>query len=235
MTIDELMQTFPECERIKREDMVECVTKAMECAKFYQDAIDTIRARALELWPRDRNWEWECPEHQAFDAYFYGGCGAPNFRRWIDAVKVEFIAHHGLVRTFDDACQLAADEWTRMIFSHHTQDNGDNTENGAMASMMGTLVKDTVASNIPQEVVEKFREQCKTFYLGGCQIETPWGLRRSEPYCDYQPNTALCRLLSSAGVPDEKVDSICPWKTGIYIDDADNSVVVRGYQKERRI
>jgi hypothetical protein len=45
----------------------------------------------------------------------------------------------------------------------------------------------------------------------------------------------LDRLLEQAGVPNDSIGSICPWKTGITVDERDHTVIVRGYQKERYI
>lgn len=75
----------------------------------------------------------------------------------------------------------------------------------------------------------------KHYYLGGCIYEDRIGKLRAEPYCDYGPNSPLADLLLKAGVPEERVGGICPWKTGITINERDNSVIIRGYQTERFI
>ena len=54
MTTEELIQAFPECEKIKREDIAECITKAMTEERFYAEASDKIYSKAHELWPYQR-------------------------------------------------------------------------------------------------------------------------------------------------------------------------------------
>ena len=49
MTTDELIQAFPECEKIKREDIAECITKAMTEERFYNEASDKVYHKAHEL------------------------------------------------------------------------------------------------------------------------------------------------------------------------------------------
>ena len=135
----------------------------------------------------------------------------------------------------DEACQLAADEWARMIFGNHIQNNGDQSDAGGMVMVLGTLVKDKASRGIGQDTIEKFRKLCKEFYLGGCIRQTKYGPHKDDPYCDYHPNSALADLLLEAGVPEDSVGNICPWKTGITVDERDHAVIVRGYQKERFI
>ena len=101
---------------------------------------------------------------------------------------------------------------------------------------LGTLAKERAKRGISSEVIERFRKLCKEYYLGGCRYEeSKYGWRKSEPYCDYGPNDALGRLLEQAGVPNDSIGCIAPWKTGITIDERDHAVIVRGYQKERYI
>ena len=102
--------------------------------------------------------------------------------------------------------------------------------------VLGTLAKDKAKRGISSEVVERFRKLCKEYYLGGCRVdEDKYGWCKCEPYCDYHPNSALSDLLSDAGVSESSIGSICPWKTGITIDERDHAVIVRGYQTERYI
>lgn len=122
-----------------------------------------------------------------------------------------------------------------MIFGNHVQNNGDQSDAGGLAMVLGTLAKDKAKRDIDGETIEKFRTLCKDYYLGHCLYEGEYGMHVMEPYCDYHPNTPLADLLLKAGVPKDKAENIAPWKTGIGIDKLDNSVIVRGYQKERYI
>lgn len=238
MTIDELIQAFPECEKIKREDIAECITKAMTEEKFYQEAVDKIWKKAHELYPHyEGRYDENDAEQNAYRSYFvrdYATGGLSRFDEWRKTFETEFIAQHGHVHTFEEACQIAADEWTRMIFGNHIQNNGDRSENGCIAMMLGTLAKGKASSGIGDETVEKFRKLCKEYYLGGCIYEDDkYGKMKIEPYSDYGPNAALGSLLEHADVPHDRIGSITPWKTGIYINKRDNSVCVRGYQTAR--
>ena len=38
-------------------------------------------------------------------------------------------------------------------------------------------------------------------------------------------------ILYEAGIPEDDIRDICPWKTGIEIDEKDNAVIMIGYQK----
>ena len=230
MTTEELIQAFPECEKIKREDIAECITKAMTEERFYAEASDKVCRKANELWPYQRGLKDDDPERVAYMAYFYGdirnGVEAP-FEKWQETFKTEFI---------DEACQTAADEWARMIFGNHVQNNGDQSDAGGMAMVLGTLAKDKASSGISSDTIEKFRKLCKEYYLGGCRYkEDKYGWMESTPHCDYGPNGALSLLLDQAGVPHDRFGSICPWKTGITINHRDNSVCIHGYQTARYI
>ena len=72
MTAEELIQAFPECEKIKREDIAECITKAMTEERFYAEASDKIYSKAYELWPYQRGLKDDDPERVAYKAYFWG-------------------------------------------------------------------------------------------------------------------------------------------------------------------
>lgn len=211
MTNQELIQAFPECELVKRSDMFQCIIEAMDQERFYCNASKRVFKKAKDLWPYKREWS--------------------DFREWLRMLEDEFIKRHGQVHTFEEACQLAADEWVRMIFGFHTQDNGTD----GIMMQLGTLVKEEARRDIDIEVVEKFRTLCRDYYLGGCIYEFEYGKRRAELYCDYYPNSPLANLLLKAGVQKENVGFICPWKTGITINERDNAVCISGYQTERFI
>lgn len=238
MTTEELLKAFPECEKIRVENIEACIVEALHKERFYREAKRAITRRAEELWPYNWRAERDDPDRVAYEAYFWGNSmkdiKAP-FAEWIKTFETAFIARHGQIRSFEEACQTAADEWTHMVFGNHMQDNGDQSDTGGLAMMLGTLVKDKAKRDIDGETIEKFRTLCKDYYLGHCLYEGEYGMRVWEPYCDYHPNTPLADLLLKAGVPKDKAEDIAPWKTGIGIDKRDNSVIVRGYQKERYI
>lgn len=237
MTNEELIQAFPECEKIKREDIAECITEAITEERFCAEASNKVYHKAHELWPYQCGLKNDDPEFVARRAYFYYDIlkrVKSPFNEWLKTFETEFINQHGQVHTFEEACQIASDEWTRMIFCNHVQNNGDQSDAGGLAMVLGTLAKGKASSGISSDIIEKFRKLCKEYYLGGCIYEDEeYGKMKIEPYCDYSPNTPLAKLLEQAGVPDDRIGRIAPWKTGININKRDNSVCIRGYQTVR--
>lgn len=128
MTTEELIQAFPECEKIKREDIADLVTKVMGQERFYNVAVDTVYRRVNELWPYKGPYDKDSAEQSARMEYFHGDYmnGKKGLlTQWLDTLQQLFIDSHGPVHNFDDACQIAADEWARMIFGNHVQNNGE--------------------------------------------------------------------------------------------------------------
>ena len=225
MTNEELIQAFPECDKIKREDMRKCIIDVIEQEKSYREAIRKVHKKALELFPAYFGpYNKEDPEQNAYRAYFWGDSGNCPFDQWLDKLEEEFIARHGQQHTFDEACQLAADEWVKMIFGNQ----------GGLAMVLGTLVKVKAKDVYDAEVIENFRTLIKQYYLGRCMLKYEDGYEYLDvPSCDDQPSRVLLDILVKAGVKERIANIICPWKTCIYIDERDNSVVVCGYQRER--
>ena len=232
-TDEELMTAFPECDRIKREQAAPIVVQVMNEVDSWRKLRYTIQARLQkQFWPEP---EYDSEEYKEWQEYFYGW-NDNRFEKWAKLVEWEYVYRHGQRRTMEEACQIAADEWTRMIFGNHIQDNGDQSDAGGLTMVIATLAKDKAKRGISSEVVERFRKLCKEYYLGGCRYNAAkYGWVKCEPYCDYGPNGALGILLVQAGVPNDSIDSICPWKTGITVDERDHAVIVRGYRKERYI
>lgn len=237
MTNEQLAAAFPECERIKKEQVVPFVEQVFNEVESWRQIGCKMKLLCQDLYPKPKGVKWEDPLYQEWNHYFYGDykTDQKDFDNWTDLLKNEYLQRTGERRTMDEACQIAADEWARMIFGNHIQGNGDKSYAGGMAMVLGTLVKDKDSRGISSEVIEKFRKLCKEYYLGGCRREDEYGWTKSEPYCDYHPNSALADLLLEAGVPEDSVGNICPWKTGITVDERDHAVIVRGYQKERFI
>ena len=231
MTNEELLGMFPECEKIKREDIKECVTTTLTEERYYRNASNKIWRRVRELYPPYKGrYDENDPEQNAYRDYFWGDCGggASDFVLWMKKVEEEFVARHGQLRSFDDACRLAADKWADMIFGFHVQDNGDNSNWVGMA--LGTIVKDDARKNYDEDVADKFRSLMTDYYKSGCKYKD---CRFPViPYCDYHPNSPLAKTLEAAGCSEHDVDMMCPWKTGVEVDPKDNSVIVRGYQSE---
>lgn len=237
MTNEEIINAFPECERIKKADVAECVNKAMAECKSWREIHSRLWYHCQKFWPQPKYRREDHADYDEWSNYFSGNYDTREFyfRDWIKSIEEELRRRVGQRRTFDEACQLAADEWARMIFGTHIQNNGDQSDAGGMAMVLGTLVKDKAKSGYGSETVEKFRSLMADYYRGGCQYKDDYGTYDSEPYCDYHPNSPLADILIKAGCDSHDVGSMCPWKTGIHIDEYDHSVIIRGYQTERYI
>ena len=238
MTNEELVAAFPECEHIKREHVAPLVERVFAECKTYREIHSVVWYYLTDLWPKPKGVKWDDPIRQEWSDYIVGNYKTDMrpIPEWTKRLEDEFFARNGELHTLEEACQLAADEWARMIFGNHVQNNGDKSDAGGMAMVLGTLAKDKASRGIDSKVVEKFRELCKEFYLSGCRVdEDKYGWRKDEPYCDYHPNESLSNLLLKAGVPEKSIGSICPWKTGITINERDHSVRIGGYQTERFI
>lgn len=229
MTNEEIINAFPECERIKKADVAECISKVFDEVKFYREVDYYIRRHCFKFWPEPTNYSTEYAKEHG--NYFYGDYDNKDFRfrNWIKQIEQEFIQRNGQHRTFDEACQLAADEWARMIFGNHIQNNGDQSDAGGIAMALGTLAKDKAKSGYDSEVINKFRSLIADEYRKHGHNDHYW----SAPYCDYHPNETLANALIKAGCDKHDVGSMCPWKTGITINDRDGSVCIRGYRTEK--
>lgn len=236
MTNEEIINAFPECSRIKKADMAECVNRVFDEVKFYNEVGDFLMKHCETLWPQPTNWRIDRTDFDIWCNYFYGNYETKDFRfrDWRTSIEHEFVTRHGQHRTYDEACQVAADEWARMIFGRHIQDNGDKSSDGVFGNMLATIVKDRCRSCYGQDVIDRFREAIKQHYLGHCIYESKeHGSYRDIPDCDYHPSPSLRKALSDAGCKDDDISYMCPCKTCIIIDEVDNSVCVRGYQTAR--
>lgn len=234
MKIVTLIRNFPACDKIKGKDLEEILTECFKSCQFYQEVKQKIWDKIDKLWPYP-NGSFDSPEYKEYKDFFYGNNVSSEFSIWLDIVVDDFISKRNWKRTYEEASQKAADKWCSMIFGHHVQNNGDKSSTGGMTSVLGTIGKEKAKQGISAEVVKKVNQSLKEYYLGGCKMD--WGGRKIEvcPSCDYNPNTPLYNVLSEAGISDNDIALICPWKTSIYIDRRDNSVVVRGYRCESYI
>ena len=236
MTNEEIINAFPECERIKKTDIAECVNRLFEEVKFYNEIGDFLMNRCMALWPEPTNWRTDRTDFDEWSNYFYGNYKTKDFRfpNWVKSIKQEFVGRYGQHRTYDEACQLAADEWARMIFGSYMQDNGDKSSEGFFGNMLATVVKNECSSGYGQDVIDRFRAAIKRHYLDDCIYEdTQHGSFQDVPDCDYDPSPSLRKALRDAGCKDGDISFMCPIKTSIIIDKIDNSVCVRGYRKVR--
>lgn len=158
-----------------------------------------------------------------------------SFYKWSKWVAEDFLCAKGPRRTFDEACKLAADEWCKKLFGNHFQDNGAlNEEHSFLMCGLGTLLKDKAQESITEEMIENTRTNLYKYFENHCLYKSkdhPEWEHSIKLYSDYGPNSPLYDILYESGIPENKIGSICPWKTGIEIDENDNAVIIIGYQK----
>lgn len=193
--------------------------------KFHSEIWKLLQNKLVNCLPKPtreqyRNRDPYCDEHYN---YFYG----EDFQKFTKYLQSEFIHRKGEIRTFEEACILATEKWVEKIFGTHIQDNGDRSENSGLTMMLGTMVKEKAKENCNQNTINKFKELLQDYYLNGCL--NSYG-NQIHPYSDYGPNTPLYEILIKAGIDEKDATNITPWKTGILIDENDNSVVLVGYQ-----
>ena len=228
-TNEELLALLPEHRRVDREYAKGAIDFIMEQLPGYQDISGYMKQALGNTFPCPTSEQYRSRDEycEEYSKYFYGDA----YREFINSVESEFLNRKGVRRSYEEACQIAADKWVEMIFGTHLQDNGDRTGHSDMAMMLGTVLKDEAKKRCSQDVPEKARELLKKFYLSGCMCKGYMGDFVCPPYSDYGPNTPLYNILVEAGVDENDAGRITPWKTGIDIDENDNAVVLQGYQK----
>ena len=232
MTIkEEMLDAFPECEKLKKEDMAGALDKIFSGLESYNQIFGIVEDVVYKKnkYPTD--------EKEKQDAYF---AWRKKYYNWVDELKGAYIQEFGVKRSFEDACAMAADEWISLIFDNVVQDNGDRSGYSDGLQCLGTLSKKSSIDRIGgEECLEKIKENVRKrmyeYYLGGCRYTSDNGYTHSNvsPYCDYDPNMPLYNILKEAGIPEQAIFSICPWKTGVEVDTLDNSVIVRTYGKRK--
>lgn len=228
-TNEELLAMMPEHKRVDRECIKGAIDYVMEKMPYYQDIDCFIKQCCSETFPHPTEEQYRSRDEycEEYRKYFYGD----DYYKFKYAVQSEFLNRKGTRRSYEEACQLAADKWVEMIFGRHVQDNGDRTGGSEKAMMLGTILKDEARKRCKHDVPEKARELLKKFYLGGCRCKGVYGSFSCAPYSDYGPNQPLYNILVEAGVEPNDAGEITPWKTGIEIDENDNAVMLHSYQK----
>lgn len=232
MTIKkEMLDAFPECEKLKKEDMADALDKIFSGLESYNQVWSIVEDVV------DKKNKFPTDEKEKHEAYF---AWRNKYYNWIHDLKNAYIQEFGVKRSFEDACSMAADEWIRLIFDNGVQDNGDRSGYSDGLQCLGTYLKKSSIDRIGGEeglekIKENVRQKMYEYYLGGCRYTSNGGYTHSNvsPYCDYDPNMPLYDILNSAGIPEQDIFSICPWKTGVEVDTLDNSVIVSTYGKRK--
>ena len=238
-----LLETFPEHEKIKKDAMSKILDKVFSELKTYRDVSWYIRQYATELYPRpEGNYDKEKhPKYTKWYEYFYGVRNEDythtdsQFYLWLRQVEGTFLNTFGQRRTYKEACELTAKKWGELIFGKHIQDNGDYSVQGMATAFWGTQVANMYKSKLDNGVAEKAVKLIQEYYEHDCEFMFDGGKVHVELSCDYGPNKPLHVLLVKAGVDAKDTGCICPWKTRIFIDKKDNTVVLCGYQKNTHL
>ena len=238
-TIDILIQQCPKHDKIDMNKIKAMLENIFEHCDNYQDIYEYFKKYVKTCFPgSDLNkYDWNSPEYDEYYHYMLGGFDnkETSFYNWSKWVGEDFLLVKGPRRTFDEACKLAADEWCKKLFGNHFQDNGAlNEDHSFMMCGLGTWLKTKAQESITEEMIENTRKNLYTYFKNHCLYKNknhPEYAYYKTLYCDYGPNAPMYDILYESGIPEDEIGSICPWKTGIEIDEKDNAVVMIGYQK----
>lgn len=236
--IEELIIDCPRNDKVDINKIREMLESIFDNCKYYQEISDYFNTYIRECFLPDE-YEWNSPEYDEYWKYVHGindeVLRVISFYRWVKFVEEDFLLVKGKRRTFKEACELAADEWCKRLFGNHFQDNGAlNEEHSFMMCGLGTWLKSKAQESITEEMIENTRKNLYKYFENHCEYrskEYPEWVHHIQLYSDYGPNSPLYDILYESGIPENEIGSICPWKTGIEVDETDNSVIISGYQK----
>ena len=219
--LKKIISIFPYFNDISEDSIIKIVNQALEI-KLYFKSYEFIYSEVCKLNPKPTKIDYE------------KGSEFRNWLDWCDDVRNWANNYYlplwrnanGDIRTVEEACELCAKIWMNKIFHVSLQDNGawNEGENGAMMNIVGSALKTQAMSEISNEVKQKVIDGIRTYYMVY--------KHKCELGCDYDPCTKLYHILLDAGVPQNDIPIICPWKTYIKIMPEDNSVLVHTYQKD---
>jgi hypothetical protein len=238
-TLEELLVQFPMHERIDKDKIKEMIYSMYDNCQNYQDIYQYFEDYINTCFPGAdyEKYGFDSPERKEYYHYLdnYEDENILSLYEWSKYAGFNYINHKGKRRTFEEACQIAADKWCEMLFNFHLQDNGAINEDhggGFYACALATVLKNEANKDITEEMINNTNKNLYEYYHNYCIYEDKYPI---SPYCDYDPNRPLYDILQKSGIPEKKIRSICPWKTGIDIDENDNAVVIKGYQKREYI
>lgn len=229
MTNNELLILFPKHPKIDIHKIEELLDKVFVECKQYKDIYEYFESYINTCFPgSDYNkYKYGSYEREEYSSYLYN-FEKNGFYEWIKDVEAEYLIRNKSKRTFEEACNIAADKWCDLLFQWHLQDNGAINEDhpgGFFSCVLATLMKNDSAKKIDEKTIKKAHDNFVKYYLDN-NYDAMYGMR-----VDYDPSRSLYDLLKDSGIPEKHIRSLCPWKTSIYIDEKDNSVVYCTYGK----
>ena len=236
------------------------LTAANESAK---KKIDSLFPSDEDIdWSLDKEELKKTESYIRFSKNHGASCAWYRTRERLNLEK-QWVNFNGKTRTDEDAAELASDKWCELLFGWHMQDNGAINEDhpgGFRACALGTILANDAKSDIPEEAKQKAKELMKSYYLHQIHYErthdvsdirwaeknipdpdkeNPFDWRmyefRVDLSCDYGPSAPLYIILINAGIPENKVEVICPWKTSIVIREVDNAVFYNTYGNRKEL
>lgn len=222
-TIEKILSSFPHLDNVSKEALSESVDKALQI-KIYYNSTEAIRDELLKLYPRPEKRDYtDGSPYTKWSDWFY------KVDKWLYNDYFDLWRKaNGDIRSMEEANELCADIWMKRIFYTPLHDNGTwgNTDGSEKTAMLGSLLKSRAMEEITEETKTKAKEGIRDFYA-----EHPY----RELDCDYGPCLALWDILKDAGVPENRIGDICPWKTCIGVERRDHSVCVYGYGKREYV
>lgn len=234
-SVEYLISIFPKSSKTNAEDFRQTLIDIFENEQYCQKIFDRLHKRFEDFFPYPTKEQWADTSSDEKYCRVYMDESSLIYE-WSKDVENLFVIAKGPRRKYEEACELAADTWMEKLFVRVFQDNGDRSGHSDNIQMLGSLLKANASEGISDEVKNKVRENLVNYYRNHCKYTFEDGMScRVELYCDYGPNSPMYDILKDAGVPENNIRSICPWKTGVEIDSRDNAVILVGYQKREYI
>lgn len=228
MTKEELLDIFEYKYGYTREFISNVIDSAME-EKYWANASNYICNMVSTYIPgigryvsrTDPHWEEQKAYMEWRDVLLFDS-GWLNIK-----FKELWRARHGMIRTKEEVCALAADQWCHHMFVSAYQDNGGGNDN---LTVLGMYLKVNAQEKIPEEVRKKVWQGIHDFYYDHYEDNMYYRLS-----VDYYPCVWLDEILKNAGVDEKLIDSICPWKSMLKIDKEDNSIYAYWYDTDKEV
>lgn len=251
-SIDELINLFPsntDYVEVDRDEVQQLVNDIIKNAKNYHDIYNIIYEYVNKNIFNEKDYYNSKPtpekraNYELFNIWFYGyydykkeeyekyniPIPSEDFLSvydWINAFENFYISTKGPIRKYEEAVEIAVDEWMKIIFNDVNQDpdrlSCDKSSN-PITSFLGNKAKNMYMKDITEEHKNNMRKYLREFYMDNGATYDCW---RPSLSVDYAPDGVLMNIYKKAGIDTNTAESISPWKTIILIDRKDNSVCI---------
>lgn len=219
---------FPEQYGFRKETLSSVIDDALK-EKFCRNAVNVICDRFPNVLPGETEmlFNQEHPRYKEQIEYWKIRDNTLFSSGWMNGFKELWLQVNGAVRTKEEACRLAADAWCHHMFVSIMQGNGD--DNG-MLEALGMYLKTRAQDEITPEIIEKVHKGIYDFYY-----THPGRSMLHYLFVDYSPCSFLYDIMKDAGIKENLIESLCPWKSYLKIDPDDNSVLCCWNYTEKEI